>query len=279
MHDQPPIGERFSLVYLRPQQLLPDTPRFRRRLIKVFEAHAGNDSADFGQHLEVALGIKVLLGGYEGLYIDWEDFLGFELRDVLDCITLLHKYLILRNANTGAYIKHVRHVLAEEAMAYRLDDEGGVHPAIDTAYQIAQQTVIRSLGTQEFHAARQYIVRADDELLPKGNTREAIRAIFDAVENVFKQCFPKAISINKANIQNYLRPHIDQLYLDNVARRTANKSIESLIDWVDAAHNYRHEPGHAEPVGPPDDLAVMIVSQGLAYVRWLADIKPDRDVA
>jgi hypothetical protein len=48
--------------------------------------------------------------------------------------------------------------------------------------------------------------------------------------------------------------------------------LNSLKDWVDAAHFYRHEQGAEEVTRPPLRLAVYIVSSGASHVRWLAEL-------
>jgi hypothetical protein len=62
---------------------------------------------------------------------------------------------------------------------------------------------------------------------------------------------------------------------DAVALRAAMKQLASFKDWVDASHNYRHEQGSEEPVQPPIDLAVLAVSNGAAYIRWLVALDND----
>jgi len=37
------------------------------------------------------------------------------------------------------------------------------------------------------------------------------------------------------------------------------------------AHFFRHEAGVAEPKAPPLELALLLVSTGASWVRWLAE--------
>ena len=56
-------------------------------------------------------------------------------------------------------------------------------------------------------------------------------------------------------------------------QQSANaKLLESYKHWINAAHFYRHEEGGEEPSQPSEDLAILMVSQGLSFVRWLAGI-------
>lgn len=206
-------------------------------------------------------------------FLSWATLTGGELRDILDTITLLGQYMRRQGmVSEGRFRTEVQRILGEESASYRIDADFGIHPAVDSAYQANVDAAIRSLALSKFSAARGHIERADHQLLPAGNTREAIRAVFDAVENVFRQQFERATHINQATIQNDLRPFVDGLYADPVERRTAAKIVNSLSDWVEACHFYRHEPGHAEPTPPSHDLAVILVSQGISYARWLADL-------
>ncbi len=68
-------------------------------------------------------------------------------------------------------------------------------------------------------------------------------------------------------------PLVQKLYgADAVALRAANKQVASFKDWVDASHNYRHEQGSEEPVQPPIDLAILAISNGTSFLRWLIAI-------
>jgi len=46
----------------------------------------------------------------------------------------------------------------------------------------------------------------------------------------------------------------------------------SFADWVDGMHTYRHAAGMPEPAPPPFDLAVVIIGQGAAHLRWLISL-------
>jgi hypothetical protein len=76
--------------------------------------------------------------------------------------------------------------------------------------------------------------------------------------------------VNAGAIDTHLGPAIQKAYTDEtVALRAANKQLASFKDWVDASHNYRHEQGSEDPVQPPSELAVLAVSNGASYLRWL----------
>jgi hypothetical protein len=51
-------------------------------------------------------------------------------------------------------------------------------------------------------------------------------------------------------------------------------TFAELGSWVEAAHHYRHGQGEHEPVAPSEDTAVLILSTGSAYLRFLAQFVP-----
>jgi hypothetical protein len=71
-----------------------------------------------------------------------------------------------------------------------------------------------------------------------------------------------------------LRARIEQVYDgDRRAQETSGKMLQSLGDWIDAAHGYRHEEGKPDTVAqPPLTLAVYLISTGAAHLRWLAEL-------
>ena len=63
---------------------------------------------------------------------------------------------------------------------------------------------------------------------------------------------------------------MDEIYKEQKpAIYVAHKQLNSLREWIDAAHFYRHEPGTEEPAQPPIEIAIELVSQGAAWLRWL----------
>ena len=46
--------------------------------------------------------------------------------------------------------------------------------------------------------------------------------------------------------------------------------INSMADWVDALHNYRHGQASDEPIAPSEELTIHIISTGSSYIRWLS---------
>ena len=55
--------------------------------------------------------------------------------------------------------------------------------------------------------------------------------------------------------------------------------VDALADWINAAHFYRHGQGSEEPVQPPLELAIAMVSSGGSFLRWIADLDAKRSAA
>ena len=80
-------------------------------------------------------------------------------------------------------------------------------------------------------------------------------------------------NLNSWLIENQLKPKALELYAeDPVATESISKVFEGLASWVDAMHIYRHGQGTTEPVAPPLEYAVYVVSTGASFLRWLVDI-------
>ena len=280
MTTEGPKGERFSLLYLRPDEPISDSPRLRMRLQKRFERSvSGTEHPHVGRYLEAELGIKVLHRGVSHPYIHWDAVQKWALRDVLCAVTLIGEHVDSKGQGAAReYKAEVTRIFSEECASYRVDSECGVHPAVDASYQATLASAVRGLHPKSYAAARDYLTRADNSLMPDGDGRDAIRAAFDAVENVFRMMFDGAISLNKSTLQSHLRPLLERLFPDDAARRTALKFHDAFIDWADACHNYRHAAGQPEPAQPPEELTVALVSQGFGYVRWLADLRRRYDL-
>lgn len=282
MTNDAPLGERFSLVYLRPEEEQSDSRRLRKRLTKLFEAAVEHEDVyNFGNLLERELGIDVLR--YNGsFFIPWGAMCEWELRDVLCTITMVERYVHTRELRLGhrpgtlssaEYKSEVARIFSQERAAYRLDEKGGVHPSVDVAYRAGVAAAIRGLGGQDLGAVRSYIEKADENLLPIGDRRTAVRSAFDAAEETFKLIFRRATKLDKSTITQYLRPLLERSQESRAARQAALSSCDALQGWASACHNYRHAEGEPEPAPPPEELAVALVSQGMSHVRWLLDIR------
>lgn len=271
-----PQGQRFSLVYLRRDDQLEDSVRMRRRLAATIEEYA---FGDFSEYLSRELGLqsKYLYG--QG---DWTTyFSSLELSDVLDSVTVFNKYILARRGIGDQYdrrramevaplwLPEVRRIFAEEGVRYSVDAQGGVHLRVDEQFEVTRAATVQGMGAPRYAAALGSLeagYKALDGVPPDG--REAIRDVFGAAENVFKQTFG-AQRLAGHLIDQCLRPAVAALPWNQEALEAGDVMCGALKNWATAAHKYRHEIGRPDPHQPPLDLAVLMVSQGTAFVRWL----------
>jgi hypothetical protein len=276
--DTPPLGARFSHVYLDRGKPRQDSARMRRRLAAL--VFSLEDLNLFSAVVPRELGIDVpwVPGGGS----NWAAFFkNCELQDVLDLITVAFHYLV-RLRGTGMrdldanirWVREVRRIFAEENLHYTVDDRGGVHFQFDEEFARNHAAAIGALQSSRYANALHAFENGMAALShgpPDG--KGAIRAVFGAAENIFRLVLPRAPRLAADQIDG-LTPLLQQLYpQDETARRSVTKLLGSLKDWVNAAHFYRHEQGVEDVVAqPPLTLAVYIVSTGVAHVRWLAEL-------
>lgn len=268
-----PEGSRFTQIYVEQAAPLPDSPKARRRVGSTLQTIGGYvTNRDISLFLETELGINVPV--YQAY--DWpEQTIKLSLHDFLDTITLVTRHLARSNTQVSArWLQAVQRIFSEEGLAYEIDAKGGVHPAVDVAFQRNRQTAVAGLQSPRYQNALQSFERISSELAQQPpNGKEAIRAIWSAVEGLFRLMFPKAAQLNAGEVADKLAPIIQTAFAqDATAIRAANKLLNSFKNWVDACHNYRHEPGTQEPAQPPLELAIITISQGTSFLRWLISL-------
>jgi hypothetical protein len=243
----------------------------RRRLAAIIETLGEYERSSLASQITRELGVDVSSNVY-GTYT-WTKWLKEAvLRDVLDAVTLAAKS---RSGNErGRFISEVRAILDSEAVRYRLDDAGGIHPRVDVAFEQQTTSTLAGLGSDRFKAARSEVERSVAALQsasPDGKT--AIQAIFEAAEIVYKRVFQTRPRLTRAFVLQDLRPPPSAEYAKNDAITTsAEAAAKAFGEWVESCHVYRHGQGEHEPNQPPISHAVLLVSQGLSYVRWLAGL-------
>ncbi|MBP2446148.1 hypothetical protein [Rhizobium leguminosarum] len=278
MTDQPE-GQRFSQVYLKRADLLPDSPRMRNRIAMVITETGGSsdDIQNFGKQIEREQGI--LVGQTRFAHQRPSIIKQMEIRDVLDCITTIFNAIShyddkVRAKKQKLFLESCRRVFAEEQVRYRIDDRGGVHFTVDQEFEAVRASIISGLGLSRYNGVRSLYDQAFadlDKSPPDG--KAALRSAFFATEGLFRLMFPSAHQLSSGEIQKHLEPLINGVYANQKpAINLAQKLVASLKDWIDGAHFYRHEPGDEEPAQPPLELAIYMVSEAGGHLRWLAKL-------
>jgi hypothetical protein len=290
------IGKRFSHVYLVRGEPEKDSQKARFRLAKLAEkscppAHSGRhgSSFDYNKHaqgrIENELGIQFGTRSTAGTLIrSWEWYFNrVSVTEMLDTITVVAASLhneYGQNDRPARFLAEARRILREENLAYEIDESGGVHPLVDAAFSASMESAISGMDNPRYAASAGCVNRIDGCLLQ--NPQDfigAIRAVFGACENTFKLMYgvPR---LDAKTAGERIGGDQQRLYTEHPTLQSASaKTLEAFKHWVNAAHFYRHEQGVEEPNQPTPEVAILLISQGLSFVRWLTalDQKKDRN--
>lgn len=280
----PPVGGLFSRTYLERGKPARDSARARLRLLALMQKHFSDRALmELAERIKSELGVEVDLAGADGPYgeqldyYNWERFFkkDAELRDILDAQTIMCGMLAeARLSSAAEWPQWVAAILSQEGFSYRVDEKGGIHPLVDNEFERNRVVGISALAGGRYQAALAEFEKAHEALDgPTPDWKVAIRSTFESAEIIFRLLCPKAARLGSGEVDQHLKPVVQRLYRENQAALTAGAlTAESLRRWVDGAHQYRHGQPIEEPAPPPGDLAVAMVSLGMAWVRWLAEI-------
>lgn len=277
-----PIGQRYSLTYMSRGELKSDSTEFRFRLAKLMSKERFHpkkkkrysqdwmtDRSLMEEALEDDLGFVFATIGRR----DWVTFFEkISLMKALDAITIAHKQM-KETVGPQDFISQVNRIFSEENLAFTVDDEGGVHPVIDTVFSKSNTEVILGLSQERYDLSRSRIEQIDPLIMGVNpDFIGAIRAAFGAAENLFKLMYSSA-RLDEGSAKNKMEPQLQRLYAEDAVMLRSNAQIlGSFLSWIDAAHHYRHEPGSEQPTQPSSELAIALISQGLTFTRWLVAI-------
>lgn len=267
-----PTGQLFSRVYLERGKPMTDSKRFRSR-VGAFLSKVTFNRAKAAQDTAIETGVKVpTFGAYPRVNYKFDSFIVEQaIRDVLDIITIIYRNIQsdLDGGGKHFFINFVERAMREENMSYRLDADGGVHYYVDEEFERSRASVIAGMAGEQYRAAKESFEDAHIALL-EGDTLTAVRRSFDAVENVFKMRFSEP-RLGSSEIKSNLTPHLSSVYSGRVANAGARLAA-SFAEWTNAAHQFRHAPGEADPSPPPMDMAIFMVAEAAAYLRWLVGL-------
>lgn len=273
MTDEVPKGRRFSHVYMQRGKPSSDSKRMRLRLKSLLYSEE-KDKDPIARHVQAELGTSIQYTGY----YNWEKFfIESGIVDVLDSVTVIFAFMKVnwgKGYDRNAWLQGVRRIFREENVSYRVDDEGGVHLAVDDEFARNIASVVVGLGAARYGNSRAEFdagMQALDQVPPDG--KYAIRGVFGANESLFRLMFPSAPRLGAAEAEKYLAPLVQKAYVsDATAARALAKAVGAYKSWIDAAHFYRHEQGVEEPTQPPLEAAILLVSQGASFLRWLIEL-------
>jgi hypothetical protein len=208
----------------------------------------------------------------------WEEFfLDCRLSDLLDAVTEISRSLLARGTGTAErWLANANRIFQEENLAYRVGEDGIVHPFVDEEFEVNRASALEALADPKFGQARGDFEAAYRHLRD-GNGKDALRMMFTAVEVAAKVLFPGAFARLMPNeVDRYLKPHLEQRYAGNApAMNSGRLLLEGLKDWINAAQLYRHGQEQHKPAEPPTDFVIAHLSVGASYLRWMIELCSD----
>lgn len=165
------------------------------------------------------------------------------------------------------WLQFVERTLKEENVAYQVDRLGGVHPAFDEEFVAKRQATIAGLEGVRYAAVLDFYQKSIADLKPPYDTRDAVRKSFEAIENLTKLMLPIA-RLTPTEVEKQLKA-LALTGLSGTERDAVSLMLKAFSGWVTACQQYRHASGKEEPDAPSLDLALWIVSDGAAHLRWL----------
>lgn len=273
---------RFSQIYLERGTPARDSERLRNRLAAAYtDLRVRKVRSDleyqFVKAIEQELGVRVPSRSH-----GWEPeelFRKGQLRDVLDAITLL--YGVLLPGARASWLSFVSRVLQEENVGYVVDGKCIVHYHVDQEFERSRVATVAVLSVGVFAGA----AAAHDDAYrhldsDPQDTKAAIRSIFECIEIIAKQIVPEAQNLNRWQCEKGpLRGKCLNSLVDDTEKRVVAGILDSMGEWIDALHNYRHGQADAEPVAPSEEIAIYVVSMGSTHARYLAQIATKLGVA
>lgn len=271
-----PKGQLYSRVYLQPTETVRDSTRMRMRVVRAIEKHIPEIRRDtgFGAAVEGELGIEIVSSGaYSRPYVSWDRLVRQELSvsDLLNILTMLWRNVDGRGRDN--FRNNITRIFAEEGIGFSVDEEMGFHPAFDEEFERSRSSIVRILNGERFRHEADFIALSETALLANPlDGRAAIRAVYDAAENLFKRITGKQ-NITNGHVRQELAAVASQgIPQDGKSNVAVNKILNAFEAWAAACHVYRHAPGEAETTQPTEAIAIVMVSQGYGFVRWLAEL-------
>ncbi len=271
---------RYSQIYIESGKPTVDSKRARNRLCAFLQTALLERSQSNALVVELLRIIEIRTGADTGNRNapPWHRLIKFvgecQLRDLLDFVTLFYTYCTsMRISAARPWLVHTAEVFQEENLPYRVDENGIVHPFVDSEFEVNRAAAIGSLAESQFQAARAEFEDAFRHLRD-GEGKQAIRMMFPAVETAAKVLFPGNLTRLMPNeIDRYLRPRMEAKYAGNKpAINAAHSLLESFKSWITASQQYRHGQEVQEHAEPPTEFVVSYLSAGATFLRWMIEL-------
>lgn len=288
------VGELFSRLYMERDVSMQDSIIFRNRLDAFLLANHHKDYSGIRSFLRQESGAIVptnYLKTLDSTFFNFNEFFTkSEVFQLLNSITLIWRYLrntypekTLSNLSSispatkfpkaEAWHNFVLRALREENMAYTIDEMCGVHFVIDEEFERNRVSALRCLEASRYKGVRVAYEAAHGYLdLQPPDFKASVRSAFEALEILARLIDPGSKNLNKWMVENKLKPIAISFASEPTEVEVVSKLFDALALTVDSLHHYRHGQGVEQPIAPSPAVAVYVISQVSAALRWLVTL-------
>lgn len=292
------VGELFSRLYIERDVSMQDSILFRNRLNAFLKANHFKDYSGLASFLSQESGVIVpssYLETMKTVYYNFNEFFTkSEVFQLLNSVTLIWRYLRntypektlsnLSNVNPAtkfpkaeAWHAFVLRTLREENMAYTIDKMCGVHFVIDEEFERNRVSALKCLENSRYKGVRTAFETAHDYLDKQPpDFKACVRSAFEALEILARLIDPESKNLNKWMVENKLKPIAISFATDAIESEVVGRLFDGLALIVDSLHHYRHGQGVEQPIAPSPAVAVYVVSQVSAALRWLVTLDDEQ---
>ena len=275
MADEPVEGGLFRHNYVREPFLLPDSDRARRRIWAAFQELSVNQITEFHRQLRRTVGpplkTHLYISGQCNAF--WNDS---ETADFLSAITVWYRCTSEYGNQRLQLLAFLRLVFKEEQLRYRIDDDCGVHFFVDEEFERSVQSTLAGLGQPKFRGAKEALEHGLNYLgAAQQSGKRLVREVFEAVETAFLVVVPDG-QFNRLNAQaitEALKPILMQKYANEPeAENRVDRLLSNFEAWVHSAHPFRHGANIEDVHECPLDMAILLATQGMTFLRYLTKL-------
>lgn len=272
--NKPSTGKRFSHVYCERGEPAKDSILFRRRLGVFIDDEFDQISYKLAVYVRKESGIAPFSSSSFINLFERED-----IHTILDLITIIWRFLKQSEKldrhfyGRNKWRDWVDRVLKEENIGYWVDEACGIHYLVDQEFEHNRFCTLKYLNRTEYTGIRDAFTSAYHYFdCDEPDTKAAVRSMFESLE-ILAKLLTDCHRLNKSVVKDKLKKRAEEAYRNEPTVLKVIPSIfNSFAEWVDSIQVYRHGQNEPEPVNPPIEIAVLVLSSGASYLRWLLEI-------
>ncbi len=261
----------FIYRYLDRTMLRNDSPRFRVRVSASFIDQFRGRFDQAAAKLKTKAGLLVTLPPQ---WYHWEKFwTSAPIEEIFSAITILYQYL-KREYEQGAefFRDAVSEAMQDEHLGFRIDSAGVIHFAVDEDFEVTERATLAGLSDTRLSTTRQAYERAHKFMVgDPPQTLLAIKSAFEAVEVLATQLVPAHKNLHGKLCKDELKKlSVPVLTSDQTEAEALAGLFDSMAEWVNAMHFYRHRKWHTAE--PSVETSVLVLTTASGYLRMLAKV-------